>query len=109
MLSLLMKLLESDRLLIKKDTPHGTRLVTLFALDSVGLLASVAKRVLLHQKMPTARQISFWDRLLVPLSRIGDPLICYSYGKSLIAVWQKALDTPTAGCLDFARHRRKMV
>lgn len=74
---------------LRDCTPPGARLVRLFALDSFGLMASVANKMFLHQSMPTLKQIGFWDRVLVPISRVTDVLIGYSAGKSLIAVWQK--------------------
>jgi len=70
-------------------TPSGATLVELYALDSFGLMASVANKLLLHQSMPTAKQIAFWDRCLVPISRWTDPLIGFSLGKSLVAIWLK--------------------
>jgi SAM-dependent methyltransferase len=75
---------------LRACTPAGARLVTLFALDSFGLLASVANKLLLHQSMPTAKQIAFWDGCLVPVSRFTDPLIGFTLGKSLIAVWERS-------------------
>ena len=74
---------------LRACTPAGSNLIELFALDSFGLLATVANKLLLHQSMPTAKQIAFWDNCLVPVSRWTDPLIAFSLGKSLIAVWQK--------------------
>lgn len=71
-------------------TPEGTRLALCKWLDSIGLLASLANRLVLRQKNPTARQIQAWDRLMVPLSRLIDPLTGYRIGKSLIVVWQAA-------------------
>jgi hypothetical protein len=58
-------------------------------LDSVGLAASLANRTLLRQSIPTARQIMIWDRLMVPMSRILDPLLGYRAGKSILAVWSR--------------------
>ena len=75
---------------LKACTPLVARLVEIYALDSFGLLASVANKILLHQSMPTAKQIAFWDGWLVPVSRVTDPVIGFSLGKSLIAVWEKA-------------------
>lgn len=57
--------------------------------DSFGLLASLANRYLLKSAMPTPRQIRLWDRGLVPLSRLIDPLLRYSLGKSILGVWRK--------------------
>jgi SAM-dependent methyltransferase len=56
-------------------------------LDSFGFFASAANRLLLRQSMPTLRQILFWDRLLVPISRLLDPLLFRCFGKSVIAIW----------------------
>ena len=70
-------------------SPPGARLVEMFSLDALGLFASLANRLMLQQSMPTAKQIAFWDNMLVPVSRWIDPLILHSTGKSLVAVWQR--------------------
>lgn len=59
-------------------------------LDCVGMLASMANKLLLRQDYPNARQIRFWDSLLVGLSRLLDPLIFRSLGKSILGVWKKS-------------------
>jgi SAM-dependent methyltransferase len=59
-------------------------------LDSVGLLASAANRLWLSQATPSARQVAFWDKVLVLCSRAVDPILGYSVGKSLLVVWQKS-------------------
>lgn len=74
---------------LRACTPPGAKLVSMFALDSVGLMASVANKLFLHQSMPTVDQVKLWDTKLVPLSRLADPVIGYGIGKSLIAIWQK--------------------
>lgn len=58
-------------------------------LDSIGLLASVGNRLILRSRMPTPLQIAIWDRLLIPLSRVIDPLLAYRVGKSVLVVWRK--------------------
>jgi SAM-dependent methyltransferase len=75
---------------LRACAPPGATLIEIYALDSFGLMASVANKLLLHQSMPSPKQIAFWDRCLVSLSRRTDPLIGFSLGKSLIAVWQKS-------------------
>jgi SAM-dependent methyltransferase len=74
---------------LRKTVPLGLTEQLLIYLDSIGLLASGANRLLLHQAMPTPRQILLWDRVLVSLSRIADPVLRYSLGKSLLGVWRK--------------------
>ncbi len=58
-------------------------------LDSLGVLASVANKLLLRQEAPTLRQILFWDRYLIPISRVLDPLLLHRIGKTFLAVWVK--------------------
>jgi hypothetical protein len=70
-------------------TPAGLGLVRSHYLDSVGLLASAANRLALRQSLPTARQIRFWDRVLVPLSRVIDPITWHRVGKSVLCVWTR--------------------
>ena len=74
---------------LRACTPGGSTLIEMYALDSFGLMASVANKLLLHQSMPTLRQVEFWDQWLVPISRWVDPLIDFSLGKSLIGIWRK--------------------
>jgi len=75
---------------LQKLTPaEGLKRVRLRYLDSAGLLASLANRLLLKSATPTQRQILFWDRILVRISRLLDPLSGYNLGKSLLAVWKK--------------------
>lgn len=59
-----------------------------FYLDAVGMLASLANRVLLRQSMPTSRQLKIWDRVLVRASRVLDPLVGWRLGKTVIATWR---------------------
>ncbi|MEZ0395821.1 MAG: class I SAM-dependent methyltransferase [Anaerolineales bacterium] len=69
-------------------TPPQTRLIVLRHLDSLGFFLSLANRSLLRQSMPSRRQILFWDRLLTPLTRLSDWLVRYTFGRSLLAVWE---------------------
>jgi 2-polyprenyl-3-methyl-5-hydroxy-6-metoxy-1,4-benzoquinol methylase len=70
-------------------TPGSLRLHQVFYLDSVGMLASLANRLMLRQQMPTPRQIQVWDRYFVPVSRWLDLLFGYSLGKTVVGVWRK--------------------
>ena len=56
-------------------------------LDAVGLFASLANRLLLKSAQPTPREIALWDRVMVPASRLVDPLLGHRFGKSVIAIW----------------------
>jgi len=72
-----------------KTVPAGLNAQFLIYLDSVGLLASGANRLLLRRARPTSRQILFWDRVLVSCSLLTDRFLGYSFGKSLLGVWRK--------------------
>jgi SAM-dependent methyltransferase len=80
--------------------PPSLRREKLIYLDSVGLAASLANRVLLRQSMPRVAQIRTWDRLMVPVSRVVDPLIGNRAGKSVLGVWRSNVagaEAPVAG------------
>jgi len=74
---------------LRSAAPEGLALVRLVYLDSIGMIASLGNRLVLHSSIPSPRQIAVWDRLMVPLSRLADPLVGYSLGKSVLAVWSK--------------------
>lgn len=78
-----------DKTALKGVAPKGLDAVTLFYLDSAGLLASTANLLLLHRSIPTKRQIMFWDKFLVPVSEILDPLFGLRLGKTCVGVWRK--------------------
>jgi SAM-dependent methyltransferase len=63
--------------------------VRLRYLDSLGLLLSLGNRLLLRQPMPTLRQILFWDKRVIPISRLLDPLLGFTIGKSVLGIWKK--------------------
>jgi 2-polyprenyl-3-methyl-5-hydroxy-6-metoxy-1,4-benzoquinol methylase len=73
--------------------PQGLILRRARYLDSVGLFASLANRFVLKSPVPSTRELRFWDSLMVPVSRLLDPALCYRVGKSVYAVWQR----PAAG------------
>jgi len=58
-------------------------------LDSVGLLLSLGNRLLLRRDLPSAAQIAFWDRRIIPLSRILDRLTGHRLGKTVLCVWRR--------------------
>ena len=58
-------------------------------LDSIGYFANLANRLLLRQGLPTSAQMRIWDRVMVPASRLVDPLLAHRFGRSLIGVWRK--------------------
>jgi hypothetical protein len=63
----------------------------LFMLDSAGMLASLANRLLLRQTLPTQKQIAFWNDRLIPISTMIDPWLGYAWGKTIVGIWKKPL------------------
>jgi SAM-dependent methyltransferase len=54
--------------------------------DCLGVLLSLGNRWIGDQRMPSPRQIQFWDRLVLPMSRRLDRLLAHRVGKSFVAV-----------------------
>jgi SAM-dependent methyltransferase len=70
-------------------SPEQCTLTSLVYLDSVGMIASWANRMFLEQSMPTLRQIITWDRYIVPVSRVLDPIFAHRLGKSIVGIWTR--------------------
>jgi 2-polyprenyl-3-methyl-5-hydroxy-6-metoxy-1,4-benzoquinol methylase len=81
-----------DRASLSAVEPAGLTRLQLRYLDSVGLCASLANRVFLHQSRPSLQQIRTWDRTMVPLSRVLDPLLFFGVGKSILGVWRRPIE-----------------
>jgi len=69
--------------------PEGLREEKSFYIDAPGLLLSLANRLLLKKSYPTSAQIQFWDRAIVLVARLLDPLVFYSFGRSVVTIWSK--------------------
>lgn len=74
---------------LQAAVPRSLTRVRLESLDSVGLLASLANRLILKSAAPTRGQILFWDRVLVRASLWLDPLTLRRLGKSVLGVWKR--------------------
>jgi SAM-dependent methyltransferase len=74
---------------LREVNPKGLTIETCRYLDSVGLMASFANKMLLKKQYPTAKQIAFWDNNMVPVSKFTDKLTGFSLGKSVLLVTKK--------------------
>jgi SAM-dependent methyltransferase len=70
--------------------PAGLTCNRLDYLDSVGLLALMGNRFLLRRRLPWRGQVWMWDRLMVPVSCLLDPLLRHRVGKSVLGIWQRS-------------------
>jgi SAM-dependent methyltransferase len=77
-----------DRRRLEAAAPPGLTLRRIRYLDCAGLTASLANRLLLRKRLPAPGDIRLWDRALVPVSRLLDPVLGYRVGKSILAVWR---------------------
>ena len=75
--------------MLRALTPSGAKEQASFYLDAVGMMASTANKLMLRQAMPGRGQVLTWDRLMVPLSRLVDPLVGRSFGRSVVMIWLK--------------------
>lgn len=69
--------------------PEGAKLVRAQYLDSLAAGLSLANKLVLGAKLPTLSQILFWDRVIVPVSRVTDVVLSPWVGKSAIAIWAR--------------------
>jgi len=72
-----------SRRTLQACVPSTLRIEKLRYLDSMGMLASLANRLLLRSAMPTPQQIAMWDRLLIPISIPLDAITLGRIGKSI--------------------------
>jgi len=79
-----------NRAMMRAISPSGLCLERLRYLDSAGLFLSMANLLFLRQSLPTRSQLHVWDRWVIPVSRVIDPCLVHSIGKSIIGVWRRS-------------------
>lgn len=78
-----------DKKMLHSLTPSYCSVEKMIYLDSVGMATSLVNRLFLSQSMPTIDQIKFWDRRIIPISKLVDRFTGYSFGRSLLGIWKK--------------------
>lgn len=78
-----------DKAMLRAELPPGGRIARLEYLDSLAFFMSLANKWVLGQRYPTLKQVMFWDRTIVPLSRMADPMLFHTFGKSLLCACQR--------------------
>lgn len=78
-----------DKGILRRELPPELVRVSTRYMDSVALFASLANKWFLGQSAPTLKQVLFWDRTIVPVSRVLDPLVLHTFGKSLLSISRK--------------------
>ncbi len=76
--------------------PKELRLYELKYVDAVGLVASAGARFVFRNGTPSPWQIQLWDKGMVRLSRVVDPVLGHAIGKSVLGVWQRREERASA-------------
>jgi SAM-dependent methyltransferase len=74
---------------IRAIAPNDLEESSCVYLDWAGALVSLGNRLLLRSAAPKKGQILFWDRFLVPISRLTDVILGHFIGRSILVVWRK--------------------
>jgi SAM-dependent methyltransferase len=74
---------------LRAAMPASVRELRVLSLDSIGLFASLANKIALRQSLPSPTLVRFWDKIIVPLSKIADPCLGFRFGKSAVGIWRK--------------------
>ncbi|MEO8416363.1 MAG: class I SAM-dependent methyltransferase [Ginsengibacter sp.] len=78
-----------NKQMLKSILPANMLIENLYYLDSCGFFASLFNKFFFRQKRPTQKQIKFWDNFLVPISKVTDKVLRFSFGKSVLLVARK--------------------
>lgn len=78
-----------DKGILTRELPPDLVRIRTRYMDSVALFASLANKWFLGRSTPTLKQVLFWDRIIVPLSKVMDPLVFHRFGKSLLSISRK--------------------
>lgn len=79
-----------NKALLRAAVPASLRITKMHYLDSVGMLASLANRLILKSDSPSAGQIRLWDSVMVRASRwVVDVLTLHQLGKSIVCILEK--------------------
>ena len=71
---------------LKEILPIKSKIIDIKYIDSIGFFASLFNKLFLKSNNPSIRQVLFWDRILIPLSRIFDRLLFYKFGKNIFLI-----------------------
>jgi len=78
-----------DKASLKSLKTEQADISQIYYLDSVGCFASGVNAKFLKAEMPSIKQLMFWDRMIIPVSKIVDKFLFYKIGKTIVSVWEK--------------------
>ena len=68
---------------LEKVLPLNSKVIDKKYIDSIGFFASLVNKLFLKSPNPSIKQVLFWHRVLVPLSRFFDKLLFFKFGKNI--------------------------
>jgi hypothetical protein len=71
---------------LRRFFPDHLKIVSARYFDAVGASFSLANRLLLRASQPTRSQINFWNRYVLPISRMVHPLCKHWWGRSVLMI-----------------------
>jgi phospholipid N-methyltransferase len=81
-----------NKKMLRDILPSNCYIAELKYLDSVGMLASIANKLILKSETPKVSQVILWDRYMVRASMFLDRFFGFLVGKSIIYVIKKKLN-----------------
>jgi SAM-dependent methyltransferase len=78
-----------NKKLLRAIHPAGSIICEEKYLDSFGLIATLANKLLLRTSSPSPLQILLWDSYLIPISKMMDRLFFWRLGKSILYIIQR--------------------
>ena len=78
-----------NKQMIRDIIPIDTREIVFKYIDSIGFFLNLTNKYMIKSQNPKLNQILFWDRCIVPISKLVDRIINYSFGKYLIVILKK--------------------
>jgi hypothetical protein len=77
--------------IMRSIAPKNFMVEKLFYIDSAGFFVSLVNKLFLCSEQPTPNQIFFWDKVLIPISKIFDKLTLNHFGKTVICIMTKRI------------------
>lgn len=78
-----------DEPMLRAELPTGLDVLDMRYLDALGTSLSLANKWFLKRSTPSRGQLHFWDRVIIPVSRMIDVLVGHRFGRSLLCIAHK--------------------
>ena len=64
------------------------KLKYIYHLDTIGLILNLLNKFVLKKPLPNGAQIILWDKLVIPFSKFFDRLFKYSFGRTIVGIYE---------------------